>query len=122
MIAELEVRKHLVRFLSNEISLDDFEDWLVSKSWDMHQDSAQQAQKLVGAIELRLAEYSESHIDLETLHRELIPFATEVNIFVSYHKAPIVIAASSSVTIAPPSAAMTQAKVPRQWSPILSGT
>jgi len=120
MIAELEVRKELVRFLSNEISLDQFEDWLVSKSWDMQQDSIASAKKLVSAIELRLAEYSSDHLDFPALHAELVPYANEINIFVSYDMAPVfAIAASSSVTIVPGLAASPVAPA---WSPILSGT
>jgi hypothetical protein len=102
MIAELEIRKRLIEFLSNPDSLDDFEDWLVSNSWNMHADSSEEAQKLVSEIELRLAEYSDDHIDFDTLRRELVPYATDINISLSYDKtAPTVVGASSSSTIAP---------------------
>lgn len=120
MIGELEVRKELVKFLSNEISLDQFEDWLASKSWDMHKDSIASAQKLVSAIELRLAEYSSGHGELEALRAELVPYATEINIFVSYDMSPtFAIGASSSVTIVPGVAASPATPA---WCPILSGT
>jgi len=37
----------------------------------MHLDSDDVAQSLVGAIELRLAEYSDDHLDDDSLEREL---------------------------------------------------
>lgn len=37
----------------------------------MHQDSSEAAQRLVGAIELRLAEYSDDHLSDEALEWEL---------------------------------------------------
>ena len=42
-------------------SLDDFEDWFVSRSWDVHLTDDLAAANLVAEIELRLAEFSEEH-------------------------------------------------------------
>lgn len=53
------------------MTLNEFEDWLVVHSWNMHQDSDEAARRLVGAIELRLAEYSDEHLTDEGLEREL---------------------------------------------------
>ena len=78
MIAELEIRKELSRFLTNEITLDDFEDWLISKSWNMHLDSSGEAQSLASEIELCLSEYSSGHLELEELRAELVPHATHI--------------------------------------------
>ena len=80
MITELEIRKELSWFLSNQIPLDDFEDWLVSKSWNMHVDSLGAAQKLVSEIELCLSEYSRGHLDFGELRRELLPYVTNINV------------------------------------------
>ncbi len=71
MITEAQIRDRLFAYLSRDISLNEFEDWLVQQSWNMHQDSAEAAQQLVGAIELRLAEYSNEHLTDEGLEREL---------------------------------------------------
>ena len=43
----------------------------------MHQDSSDAAQRLVGAIELRLAEYSDDHLTDEALERELKGLITD---------------------------------------------
>ena len=76
MIAEYQIRQWLARYLHEEISLDQFEDWLVQRSWNMHRDSKESAQKLAAAIELRLAEHSSGHLDKDQLRSELMPFVT----------------------------------------------
>lgn len=71
MIAENKIRENLGRYLSGELSLDHFEDWLVQRSWNMHKDSDESAQKLASAVELRLAEHSSGHLDDAALRDEL---------------------------------------------------
>ena len=39
-----------------EVSMDDFEDWLVTHSWNMHLDSTPEAIELVSSIEFLLSE------------------------------------------------------------------
>lgn len=73
MITELEVKGELASLLTNELSLEDFDRWLVEKSWDMHLDSSIEAQELVGSIELSLAEYSNGHLSWEELKNALRP-------------------------------------------------
>jgi hypothetical protein len=70
MISQADVNNQLRRFVEGAVSLDDFEDWLVAHSWNMHKDSDSEAQKLVGAVELALAEYSNDHISLSDLQFE----------------------------------------------------
>jgi len=76
MIAENQIREKLGRYLSKEWSLDQFEDWLVQRSWDMHKDSDESAQKLASQIELRVAEYTSGHLNEQELREELLPFVT----------------------------------------------
>ena len=71
MVSELELRRELAAVLNGDVSLDDFEDWFTVASWNAHKDSSPVAQKLVGAIELRLGEYSNGHLSVVELHREL---------------------------------------------------
>src|SRR5690349_19793722 len=78
MIMESEVREKLIAFLRNEISLRDFEDWLVSESWNMHLDSSREAQELVSAIELALAEYSSGHQTYSEVRNEFISLLDNV--------------------------------------------
>jgi hypothetical protein len=71
MIREGEVRAKLEELLSDELGLEDFEDWLVQRSWNMHLDSSAVAQDLVSAIELALAEHSSGHLSDEQLREDL---------------------------------------------------
>ena len=89
MIAESKIREKLGRFLSNEMSLDRFEDWLVEQSWNMHKDSSEAAQKLASAIELRLAEYSGGHLDEAALRDELRGFVNSYTLHFSFEKGDI---------------------------------
>ena len=84
MVAEYQIREWLARYLHGEVSLDQFEDWLVQRSWNMHGDSDEASQKLVAAIELRLAEHSSGHLDDKQLRDELLPFVTTYNATVQF--------------------------------------
>src|SRR5439155_1462272 len=84
MIMESEIRDKLIAFLRDEIPLSAFEDWLVSKSWNMHLDSAQEAQELVSAIELELAEYSSGHLKYSELRNNLLHLLD--NMFISVQR------------------------------------
>jgi len=78
MIAENAVRDRLLRFLQNQLSLEAFEAWLVSESWDMHRDSSPSAQNLVVAIELLLAERSSSELSDARFRNELASLANNI--------------------------------------------
>jgi len=71
MLSLLDIQDRLLPFLAGRVSLDDFEDWLVQNTWDIHRHGSGPAQELAYAIELRLAEYSSGHLSYEELHREL---------------------------------------------------
>ena len=51
---DLEIRQQLARYLAKQITLDDFEDWFVAESWNVHRDENTAATDLVFEIELRL--------------------------------------------------------------------
>lgn len=71
MLAAQSLREHIQQFLGDVLPLDDFEDWLVGASWNMHRNADREVQQLVGAVELRLAEYSQGHLDPLDLKHEL---------------------------------------------------
>ncbi|MCI0624846.1 MAG: hypothetical protein L0387_24940 [Acidobacteria bacterium] len=84
MISEVQIREQLARYLRKESSLDQLEDWLVQRSWNMHRDSADAAQKLAAAVELRLAEHSSGHLDEPSLREELRNFLNPSVIRISF--------------------------------------
>ena len=59
MITVGQINVMVEQLVLTKVSLDEFEDWLAQSSWDMHKDADDDARKLVGAIELRLAESKE---------------------------------------------------------------
>lgn len=71
MITQAQIVRQIECLLAGNISLDDFEDWLVRSSWNMHLDSPSEAQELVWRIELNLAEHSSGHLDETELRAEL---------------------------------------------------
>lgn len=80
MITQAQIVRQIEYLLAGKISLDDFEDWLVRSSWNMHLDSTSEAQELVWKIELSLAEHSSGHLDeteLRTELKELVPILLE---------------------------------------------
>ena len=87
MISESQIREKLGRYLRRDLSLDQFEDWLVQQSWNMHKDSSDPAQKLASAVELRLAEHSSGHMDEPALRDELRKFANPSIVYISFGNA-----------------------------------
>ena len=71
MLFVQEINDRILRYLSGAIDLDQFEDQIVSASWNKHKVAPKVAQQLVGAIELRLAEHSLGHLDESDLKHEL---------------------------------------------------
>lgn len=78
MIQENEVRQRLISLLNEDQSLDDFEDWLVAHSWNMHLDSTRETQHLVASIELSLAEYSNLHISEAAMREQLMLLLAQI--------------------------------------------
>ena len=71
MLNVLEVRDQVVRYLQNQMTLADLNDWLTQRSWNMHLDSPLDAQRLAADLELLLAEYNLGHRSLEQLQDAL---------------------------------------------------
>lgn len=124
MIAEAQIRKELGRYLRRDLSLERFEDWIAQQSWNMHQDSSEQAQKLASAIELRLAEHSSGHLNEPALREELRQFANPPVVQVSFGEAPQAPAPEPANNVAAEarsqSVVFTSRAVPRQ-EPFLGG-
>ena len=72
MIQERDVRAKIAAVLRNEISIIDFARWIMSNSWNMHQDSSASAIELVSDIHLLLAERDDFSLDDTAFRRELL--------------------------------------------------
>lgn len=78
MVSQANIRRQLISYIRNSISLADFEDWLVSHTSNMHLDSDQDTIDLVDDIELALSEYSESYLTIDELRDRLLESATNI--------------------------------------------
>ena len=56
-----EIREHLVRYLSGELSLRDFNRWFMPATWNIDRSGNDDAERLVGDIGLALAELQAGH-------------------------------------------------------------
>jgi hypothetical protein len=75
--SELEIREQIARYLAGQISLQDFEDWFVARSWNFHEAATPLMQEIVSQVELLLAEHSNSHLDEQSLRQKLLPLVTD---------------------------------------------
>ena len=66
-----EIRSQLLRCLSDQISIEEFEDWFAPATWNVHQSGDRDAEFLTGVIELLLAEFSSGHLSEAELPRQL---------------------------------------------------
>ena len=79
MISDRDVRDQISRYLSNEIGLDQFEDWFVENTWNVQKWGDPDLQDLVFHVESELSEYSGSEKLSETsLRNRLLPMVRDV--------------------------------------------
>lgn len=117
MIANYQIREKIASYLGNKLALDSFEDWLVQQSWNMHRDASREAQELVSAVELRLAEYSSGHLSEEQLRAELLPFVTSYLVPVSLNKGVIISMSANNNSIISIFPAAFQVAFPAEGNP-----
>lgn len=64
------IRRKLLDYLEGRFTLRDLRAWLASETWDIHATENPDLIRLVGQIELALAEYSLGHISREEMREE----------------------------------------------------
>ncbi|MBX3278529.1 MAG: hypothetical protein KF868_11060 [Acidobacteria bacterium] len=79
---DLEIRQHLIDYLTEKVTIQEFQEWFVPATWDIDQTDNQSAKDLANDIELALAEFTSGHLDEEELHRELLPLAQNVRMVI----------------------------------------
>lgn len=73
MISVNQIRDRLASYVANEIPFEQFEDWLLGHSWNLHRDSSEAAQKLVHEIKSAIYEYLDGDIEEPDLKLLLSP-------------------------------------------------
>jgi hypothetical protein len=95
MVSEKEVRDRLADALAEGL-LEEFEEWFVQQTWNVHQFHDSELQRLVYAIELRLAEFSSGHLDDAGLRRELSGILSSATLNIGADQRRVMIQAGSS--------------------------
>lgn len=93
-----QIQEQLFKLLSNEISLDEFDEWIAQNTWNIRRNPDLSAQKLAYAIELRLAEFDSGHLPEQQLRDE---FAKLASMFIEVRSNSFSTASSSSFTMQP---------------------
>lgn len=70
---DIEIRDKLAKYLANEISLEEFQDWFVPGTWEVRESGNTSAIELSAEIALRLAEFSNGHWTELSLREKLRP-------------------------------------------------
>lgn len=73
----------MTQYLDSKLSLQEFQEWFASATWDVDRSENISAQDLAYAIELRLAEYTSGHLPEDELRQELYPFVESYTVNVS---------------------------------------
>src|SRR3989442_9661553 len=61
MYLDLEIRGHVLSYLSGETTLRDFRAWYIPATWDVNTRRNGRVESLVNEIDLRLAEFTSGH-------------------------------------------------------------
>jgi hypothetical protein len=99
MVNALAIRSSIGEFLAGEQGLDQFEKWLVGRTWNIHKSGEVESQVLAYEIELCLAEYHVGALSEQELRLELQHIA---NTFTDSNQESSVISASSTDLIHSP--------------------
>lgn len=77
MVTVSQVRNTLADYVVGTISFEQFEDWLIDHSWNMHQDSPDDARELVLDINEFIYQYLDDYIDEDGLKNHLQLFVKQ---------------------------------------------
>lgn len=110
MISGEALRNRIVDVLLKNESLDSFEDWLVQNSWNVHKSADHDLQKLVFAIELRLAEYSSDHLSENGLRKSLRILLDTLSVHIGVQASDVEVRSGSSARVSFQSAAFAFAQ------------
>jgi hypothetical protein len=67
----LRLQTELSRYLNNEITFDEFRDWFDDETWGLAAEPDSLVRKIAGEIELRIAEFTNSHLPEKELRQQL---------------------------------------------------
>ena len=102
MISKDQIRERLIDYLAGNLLFEQFEDWLIDQSWDMHQASPRDAQEMVLDIKEAIYQYLDRYIDEDALKQKLYPLVESASATIIIGERPRVDVKSSSSAQASP--------------------
>lgn len=72
MALSAEIVANLVKLLRGKISVEQFEDWFVPRSWNVHKDDDREAERLAHDVDFALIELEEGRIDEKQFREEAL--------------------------------------------------
>jgi hypothetical protein len=102
MIIKDQIRERLIDYLAGNLSFEQFEDWLLDQSWDMHLASPLDAQEMVLDIKEIIYQYLDRYIDEDVLKQRLYPLVASASATVIVGERPRVdVRSGSSAQVSP---------------------
>ena len=95
---DVEIRRHLARYLSGEITLRAFQDWFTPQTWDIEHSEDRDAEEAAKKVALALAEFSRGHWDEASLRRELLPLVQNYSVEPWPHRGALSLRRPGNVT------------------------
>jgi hypothetical protein len=80
---DTEIREHLAKFLSSQLTLHEFEEWFVPATWDVYHSGNLDTIRLASEIELNLAEFASGHLSEDELRDALRPLVISYKVTIS---------------------------------------
>jgi hypothetical protein len=71
MIKASDIRSSIGEFLGGDRNFDEFENWLIGHTWNIHKFGDVESQVLAYSVELRIAEFNADALSLSELRLEL---------------------------------------------------
>ena len=78
MITVKQIKERVEGYLANGDPFEHFEDWLVTRSWNMHKDSATEAQNFVHELNGPIYAYLDGYITEQQLKESLTKVRSKV--------------------------------------------
>jgi hypothetical protein len=91
MVSSSQIKERIVQFLDGHMDLENFENWFIQNTWNIHLSGSTAAESLTFAVEESLSEYSSKNISEQQLCEELRQILQAENIMVEIVDVPQIV-------------------------------
>ena len=86
-MSNFQIREQMAEFINKRLSLQEFEEWLVRNTWNVHSFESQAAEDLAADVEELLARYSSAHLSLSDIRENFATLLHANNVVIDYVEA-----------------------------------